>query len=87
MHVYEMDDYTWWAGESLESVVADYLKETGVSRDEIEPMELTDEEMNALIFVDDPGNTSGASRSFAEQLGRMIAEGATFPCFFATTEY
>jgi hypothetical protein len=51
------------------------------------PHELTEEEMDTLQFSDEPGAPAAAKRSFREQLDKLIAEGQTFPCFFASTEY
>jgi len=55
------------------------------------PVELTEEDMDRLIFHDteEDGDLApeGGTRSFREQLAQMIAEGAEFPCFFATTEF
>jgi hypothetical protein len=102
--IFQLNDWDWWAGYDLESVKAAYLKELGFTDPwDIEnafddPHELSDEELDRLKFVDgdDPINedgTPGGTRTFREQLNRIIAErdasldAAYFPCFFASTEY
>jgi hypothetical protein len=84
--VFAMNDCEWWAAETLEQAKADYLKETGTEEaDEPfdDPHELDEEAMDHLRFTDE----DGTSRSFREQLEKMVSDGCEFPSFFATTEY
>lgn len=87
--VFQLNDCEWWAGHDLESVMADYVKETGVPPDEAfeDPRELTDEEMEEGTHYGDPDHPEDPPRTFKEELQYMIDGGATFPCFFASTEY
>ncbi len=87
--VYAMDDCTWYAAESLESATAAYKADVGHD-DDLDPNELTDEQMDRLQFTDDePGAppTECGKRSFREQLVKEVANGTKFPCMFACTEY
>ena len=85
--VFEMDDCTWYAGESSESVTAKYLTEGGDGYDDADPpVELSEETLKRLTFSDVSGPVI-VKRSFREELDRMIAAGKEFPCFFATTEF
>lgn len=80
--LFKMNDYDWWAARSIEEAVQDY--KTFCGEDGIKnPHELSEEEMNRLIFKDDDGE----SRTFNEQLKKEIDRGAEFPCMFASTEY
>ena len=86
MKIFAITDCEWWAGETLEESVADYSKQTGISPEDSsfgEPYELTDEEMDSMVFTDDDGQ----KRSFRDQLLAMEASGVKFPTFFAMTEY
>ena len=84
MKVFQMNDCEWWAAEDLESAKKACMEATGLPEDEAcdDPHELSDEAMNRLIFHDD-----NETRTFKEQLDRMIVEGTEFPVFFAMTEF
>lgn len=84
--VYALNDCDWWAASSLEEAIADWKAETGLTDDELDdPHELTDAEMDRYKLIDE--DNSEKKETFREALNREIAEGANFPCFFATTEY
>lgn len=89
--VFQLNDYDWWAGATLESVKASYLEWTGVSEAEAfdNPQELTDKEMSTLRFREEdedclPGQEA---KTFRQRLNEMVAAGDEFPCFFASTEW
>lgn len=87
--IFRVNDYEWWAGESLDSIRAAYKERTGVDPDSDEgfntPREIGPEGMSKLvIFEDGPKRTS---ETFREYLDHLIARGQEFPCFFAGTEY
>ena len=85
--VYAMDDCDWYAGMSRESVLAQFVTDTGIPASDLDddcPRLLSDREMRHFKFYDEEANTT---RTFAEQLERMIQGGAQFPCLFASTEY
>jgi hypothetical protein len=85
--VYKMDDYDWWAGESLAACIEAARLECGAgSYDdaETEAVEITPEAMLTQMFWDD---VTGKTHSFADQLAKEIADGTKFPCLFASTEY
>lgn len=53
-------------------------------------VELSDEEMDKKIFLDEEGVEEGSEaerRTFGQQLVKMIADGHDFPCMFATFQY
>jgi hypothetical protein len=99
--VFEVNDCEWVAardqldaalgyaqtlGYSLERVLNDEL----IDRESGCPRELSLREMRHLRFHDeddsDYGLKSYKPRSFRQQLDRLIAAGAKFPVYFATTE-
>jgi hypothetical protein len=87
--VFQLNGYEWWAGEDFESCVARAMADEGLEREDLldgEEHELTETEMGKLIFHDE-GDEAPSCRTFARELARTIDRGATFPCFFATTEY
>ena len=85
MKVFRLNEYEWWAGESLESVKKMYMEVTGLDEDEAfeDDYELSEEDMNREIYTDEDGST----RTFKEQLNKMIAENRTFPEVFASCDY
>ena len=84
--VFQLNEYEWWAGESLESVLEHYKNNVTDDPDEIEELEdayeLSDGALDKLIFNDE----DGSKRTFREELDNCIKEKQEFPCFFATTE-
>ncbi|HZR33806.1 MAG TPA: hypothetical protein VFA75_00420 [Nevskia sp.] len=88
--VFSMNDHEWTAGACTpEEMLAWYMDQTGVSREEATgeedgiPEELSPEAMQELTFVCD----DGSRHSFVEELRLMVERGDKFPCFFASTEY
>lgn len=83
--VFALNDYDWWAAETLEEAKAAYLNETGMKEaDEPfdDPHELDEVAMNHFRFREEDGTT----RTFREQLEKMVSNGQDFPAFFASTE-
>lgn len=81
--VFQLNDYEWWAGESLELIVMCYRENVCSDEHSIEDgSEVSEDEMNQLIFNDE----DGIKRTFREELDKMITEGQEFPCIFACTE-
>jgi len=82
MKVFSLNDYEWYAAETLEEAIAAEMKDTGLPRDEVVDGfegELTEEQMDTLRYHDEDGQ----SRTFREHLQRMQEEGVEFPCLFA----
>ena len=95
MKIFNMNDVDWFAGKNAEECW-DKMKKLGMyGNDEIQDMkdegyhlELGETEMNRLKFVDDLYDPKDSStRTFKEQLQKLINEEHKFPCFFASTEY
>lgn len=97
IHVYEINDCEWVAAASPLEAAVGYASEVGHSLDRVVqdelidvkggcPRQLTAREMRELKFHDNDG-VCPVERSFRAQLERMIKAGATFPAYFATTEY
>lgn len=99
--IFNMNDYDWYAAETVEDALKE-MAETlscGTDPDDIaemrreyqvkNPVELTDEDMDRLKYIDTDENDDpeGDPRTFREQLAKMISEGDKFPCMFASTEY
>lgn len=97
--VFEINDCEWMAGEDLESVIQDYLKnymsceDTPENREEYcpEPCELNDETMDRLHYHDIEGDLAGDGvkkiYTFREALNKMLENGAKAPFYFASTEF
>ena len=88
LKIFRMNDCDWMAAETLEQAKRGYLQTvwggTGECDDEAFdcPGEISEAQYDRLLFRDDDGTT----RTFREQLQRMIERGEKFPCFFASTE-
>ena len=86
--VYNMDDCTWYAAESLESAIEQYQEDCdGAAEDDIKEYahELDDEQMKSHRYY-----TNGELKiwhPFSRQLEVLIEQGTEFPCFFATEEF
>lgn len=83
--VFALDDTEWWVGESLEACLAEARRQYGdecYTDAERCQHEVSEAEMQRLIFVDD----DGAGRTFAEELARRVAAGETFPQLFAAED-
>ena len=91
MKVYKLNDYDWWAGNTLEEVKKSYINETGVSKEEAfeEPYEVSEADMNKLKFYTTEHNDKGEeiTRTFREELDYIIKEGQKFPCAFACMDW
>ncbi|GAG99900.1 unnamed protein product [marine sediment metagenome] len=90
--VFNMDDYEWYAGRTEQEVIEAFCEYTGMEKGELIqdgfPDELTDAELERLVFFDDIGNQETCEqRSFKQQLKNMIDLDVKFPCFFATSKY
>jgi predicted adenine nucleotide alpha hydrolase (AANH) superfamily ATPase len=84
--IFEMNDYDYYAGETLFDCVTQICRDQGCASDECYILvALTDEQMNKLQYWYD--NPSGPTISFRKRLNEMIAEKTQFPCFFASSEY
>jgi hypothetical protein len=85
-----MNDCDWMAGETLEECKAEYLKNYYFDGEEDafdSPHELTPDQLKRYKFHGEPDEPSRGVRSFEEELLRLLDSGATFPRFFASTEY
>lgn len=91
IRVYRMDDNEWWAGESLVDCVAEGRRQCGdecYPDDPSEQYELSDEQMQRLVFIDESdGAEPPVRRTFAEELARRIAAGEAFPQQFAAEDW
>lgn len=84
--IFRLDDCEWWAGESLEACVAAGRTMNGADCYPDDPIqrEVSEAELQELTFVD---TDDYSERSFAEELRLVVESGATFPCFFAATDW
>jgi len=97
MKVFQIDDCTWYAAETMDDAIHAYTNDTGILYDEVLRQdeeydclrELSEEAMNRLKFTDAEHEFSedGRDFTFAEALQLMIARGDQFPSMFASTEY
>lgn len=88
MKIFRLNEYEWWAAETLEEAKQACLEETGLDESEAfeDPCELSSEELDALIFVDDEG-PERRTIPFRQALDELISKGQKFPCIFATSIY
>ena len=85
LRVFRLNDYEWWMAPTLEEAIAKAMAVFSLRADEVADdgaRELTDEELDRFIFVDDNDNR----RTFREELERRVAAGDEAD-FFASTEY
>lgn len=87
MKVFMINDYEWWAAETLEEAITACMEQEQLSReeayDENSKGELSEEEMKHLRFTYDDESAC----SFHERLQEMIENNYPFPCLFASTEF
>ena len=94
--VFRMNDFDWWAADSLDSAKAGYMAE-GYGQDEEtafdNPYELSPEQMQTHTMKefdedwDYERDPDGDDPTFQDCLDLMIRKGDSFPCVFASTEY
>ena len=96
MKVFQMNDCDWWAGENLDDCLKGMAEEMGTEVEKLsddgyidEPFELSEKTLNESTFVDnlEAPIEKQIRRTFKEELNRLVATGAKFPCLFATTEF
>ena len=89
--VYKINGCDWYAGFDMESAIEQACKDTGLDREELieDPHELSAEDMDRLIFVDEEEDDQGEKRryTFRQQLNNYIINGEKPPFMFASTEY
>lgn len=86
--IYAMSDEEWVAAPSKFSALRWYMKETGLTKldledDEDHPEEVSESEMDRLQFVEG----DDTKKSFRAKLAELIKEGSKFPLWFAVTDY
>lgn len=88
MKIYKLNEYEWWAADSLEEAKQACLKQTGMDESEAieDPYELSEEEMDNLFFIDDEG-PERRTITFQQALDELMSRGQKFPCIFASTIY
>jgi len=80
-----MNDSDWYMAESAEEAKVEYGKDYDPGDpDENQPRELTEFEMNNLMFTDDDGDLP---RSFSEELKIRLDKEDVRHGIFASTEY
>lgn len=81
--IFRLNPFDWWAGYDLKSVKLAYLREPGAVKEAFyEEEELPHEAMKTLRVYPNP--YSKESKTFQEELARMVARGQEFPCHFAS---
>ncbi len=85
--IYEFET-DWVAAKSKKEAIEFYSDEIDSTGDEVDCKELSESEMDRLVYIDDiddPDNSP--KRSFREQLTIEINNGEEFPELFASSEY
>ncbi len=87
--IFKISDYDWFVGESLEECKQLAIKDFGYDEFSFDDArELTKKEMDSLRFIEDVDEYPECEeKTFRQKLNELIAEGASFPDIFATTEY
>ena len=81
--IFRLNPFDWWAGYDLKSVKLAYVRETGAAKEAFyEEEELAHAAMKTLRVYPNP--YAKESRTFQEELARMVARGQEFPCHFAS---
>jgi hypothetical protein len=84
--IFRLNPFDWWAGYDLKSVKLAYLRETGAVKEAFhEEEELPQQAMKTLRVHQNP--YARESRTFQEELDRMVAGGQEFPCYFASRHH
>lgn len=87
MKIFKMNDCDWMAGEDAESVKKEYAANySDGDHENQEPRQLTEEELDNKKFFDTEIEPY-KHRTFREELQRLIDADASFPRFFASTEF
>jgi hypothetical protein len=85
LKIFRLNPFDWWAGYDLKSVKLAYLRETGAAEEVFyEEEELPQAAMKTLRVYPNPYGKE--SRTFQEELARMVAGGQEFPCYFASRQ-
>jgi len=84
--VYRMNDFDWMVATSLEEAVEWYDREADGLSEIDDPRELTDEELDRLLFLT-PEEAPDTAMTFREALHWTRMRGDKIPGFFASTEY
>lgn len=95
--IFAMNDCDWYVGKDADDALKGMAENLGCK--DVEEcrseycidgpiVELGEDELDARVFVDeDLDGENQVKRTFREQLSLMVAEGDTFPCMFASTEF
>lgn len=87
--VFQLNDYEWWAGESLADCIAAAREELGKGSycdAEDEGVQVSNESMRKLtVHLDE--DRQGEPVTFEARLASMVADGEKFPQLFASTEF
>ena len=84
MNVYKMNECDWWMATDIETASKDYLAFSGMDEDEIDPVLLTESELNELKYL--PDNDPEQTVTFQQELTRRAICGHSSD-IFATTEF
>lgn len=91
MKIFSMNDCDWMAAETLEEAKAEYLATvwSGIVDEGTfdDPGEVPADKMQTMKFRREEDEPGPRVCSFQDELDRLIANGAKFPRFFASTEY
>ena len=87
--IFKMNESDWVAGENIKKCKKFLCNLVELPEDEVidEPYELSKEEIEKLIFIEDINDKNSVKRTFKEELELLIKKGEEFPCFFAATEW
>ncbi len=86
--VFKVDDFTWVAARNGVEALECLKTITDVEED-AEAEELTFHQMKHYTFHEEENDEDGdpVFKSFEQKLAEMVANGETFPTFFASSEY
>lgn len=82
--VYRLNDCDWWVARTLDEAIADYRRECGVDVCIEGEHELTEQELDRLMYCDEDCKKR---IPFRQALKNMVDAGLSKPEMFASTEH
>lgn len=87
--IFRMNEYEWWFAPTLEEAIQEAARQTGLDREELVDEdyleELSDEDMDRLIFVHEAEEDSSELKvTFREELRSRTSDGQTVGMFAAS---
>jgi hypothetical protein len=89
IRVWKLDDYDFWAGETLESVIAAARQTCGPDTyedAETIAIEFTVEQLEQVKYFDEDEGPDAGTHTLADDLRLALSVGVQFPCMVGSLE-